>query len=125
MPSMILSSMFVRILNRTGCISWDIILIIIAVIFGTLNSHLAPLVTQTIEVKNGLTQFISILRPPYQPKYSPSEYAICDLVSQLGKLSKREWTTASIQAEIMKIGPDLNSMNDTFDHCGYSINGVY
>lgn len=52
-----------------GYIGWVTILTINGFLWDNSNSHLSYLVTQVVEIRNGPTNFISIPRPPYQPKY--------------------------------------------------------
>ena len=101
------------------------------VLFDNLCSHLAPIVAQTIEVRppGSNTTFISIARPPYQPKYGPIEYKICDLVETVGRQTTREWTTADLEQalvrEAARLSLNTRSFDNTFDHCGYTVDGVY
>ena len=81
------------------------------------------MITQLVEVRNGPTNFSIIPRPPYQPKYGPIEYIICDLVGQLAKDADREWTTDSLEQEINNRFPTLRGFWNTFDFCGYTITG--
>jgi len=101
------------------------------VLFDNLRSHLAPVVAQTIEVRppGSNTTFTSIARPPYQPKYGPIEYKICDLVETVGRQTTRDWTTADLEQALVREAARLSfntrSFDNTFDHCGYTVDGVY
>jgi hypothetical protein len=52
-------------------------------LWDNLMSHLAPLIAQMVEARNGPCRFTIAPRPPYQPKYSPIEYKICDLIADI------------------------------------------
>ena len=49
-------------------------------LWDNLSSHLCALVYHTVEERNGPVQFQIVPRPPYQPKYGPSEYAFCEII---------------------------------------------
>ena len=69
--------------------------------WDNLNSHLSHLVTQVVEVRgDGPKIFTSVPRPPYQPKYGPIEYAICDLVGHLAIDAQANWTMALLEVKI-------------------------
>ena len=74
-----------------------------------LYSHLAPLVITTVENRGGDQQFTIVSRPPYQPKYRPIEYKICDLLSEVKIESKKEWSLHNLEQELyraaVRIGP--------------------
>ena len=91
-------------------------------LWDNLNSHLSHLVTQVVEIRDGPTTFIAIPRPPYQPKYGPIEYAICDLVGALAIDSEASWTTTLLERKIREAAQKINGFWNTFDHCGYPIN---
>jgi hypothetical protein len=97
-------------------------------LWDNLTSHRAPLVAQTVEARNGPCQFTIVHRPPYQPKYAPVEYKICDLIAYIMSQVERDWTTDTLEQELInsmaRVGNNGNFWN-TFDHCGYSINGLY
>ena len=74
----------------------------------------------------GGTRFISIPRPPYQPKYGPIEYKICDLIGVVSKMARPHWTTADLEHAIRtEAFRSLAPFDSTFDHCGYTVDGVY
>mmetsp|Transcript_40189 Transcript_40189/g.45907 ORF Transcript_40189/g.45907 Transcript_40189/m.45907 type:complete len:221 (-) Transcript_40189:115-777(-) len=68
-------------------------------LWDNLRAHMAPIVVQTVEVRppGSNTTFSYIPRPPYQPKYGPIEYKICDLISAVGKKSTPDWTLADLE----------------------------
>jgi hypothetical protein len=93
-------------------------------LWDNLNSHLSPLIAQTLYGHIGDCRFTSVPRPPYQPKYGPIEYKICDLVHQLQIESKPEWDTATLEQEIYAAATRIGGFDATFDHCGYSVDGL-
>ena len=95
-------------------------------LWDNLNSHLSHLVTQTVEGRSGNTIFSIILRPPYQPKYGPIEYIICDLVGELVIDAEKEWNTNILEKQILDEFLHFRWFNNTFYHyCGYSGYGFY
>ena len=94
-------------------------------LWDNLNSHLSHLVTQTVEGRDGPCQFTIVPRPPYQPKYGPIEYVICDLAGSLTYDADRDWNTNNLEQQIQNKFPLLHGFDNTFDHCGYSIDGLY
>ena len=97
-------------------------------LWDNLTSHGAPLVAQTVEARNGPCRFRIVPRPPYQPKYAPVEYKICDLIADITSNVECNWTMDTLEQElknsVARVGNDGNFWN-TFDLCGYSVNGVY
>ena len=71
--------------------------------------------------------FSSVLRPPYQPKYGSIEYKkICDLIGAVSKMARPHWTTADLEHAIRtELFRSLAPFDSTFDHCGYTVDGVY
>jgi len=100
-------------------------------LWDNLRAHMAPIVAQTVEVRppGSNTTFSYIPRPPYQPKYGPIEYKICDLVAAVGKKTTKEWTTVDLEQALIEEASRLafnnKSFDNTFDHCGYTENGTY
>ena len=87
-----------------------------------LSSHYAPIVYQTVEGRpQGPVRFEIVPRPPYQPKHGPTEYAFCELICELKKRVKANWTLQILRNEILNI---LGSMgrngqfNALWEHCG-------
>ena len=94
-------------------------------IWDNLNSHLSPLVAQTVEACNGNCHFGIVARPPYQPKYGPTEYVICDTACQLADVCDKSWDITKLEQELPNVFAQLRGFDNTFDHCGYTINGNY
>ena len=63
------------------------------------------------------------------PKYGPIEYNICDLIAAIGKKSTLDWTLANLERALREethgISKGNPSFNNTFDHCEYTVDGVY
>ena len=49
-------------------------------LWDNLNLHLSAFLSEMVESCPGPRRFFSVARPPYQPKYGPIEYKICDLI---------------------------------------------
>ena len=97
-------------------------------LWDNLSAHLTGVVAQTLHgrLEGGGTCFVSIPRPPYQPKYGPIEYKICDLIGAVSKMARPYWTTADMeQALRTEAYRTLGPFDSTFDHCGYTVDGVY
>jgi hypothetical protein len=97
-------------------------------LWDNLGSHLAPVVAQTVEARNGPCHFTSIRRPPYQPKYGPIEYVFCDISCRLKDRVNQTDTTVTLIELIQQIASQVGingGFNNTFAHCGYSEDGVY
>jgi len=85
-----------------------------------LNSHLSPIVAQTLRVRNGNSVFTCIPRPPYQPtKFGPIEYKICDCIATASKKITATSTTQDLEIAIRNAAAEIGSFNDTFAHFGY------
>ena len=63
-----------------------------------------------------------IPRPPYQPKFGPIEYAICQVVAELQQDANTDWTTAMLPQQIVNAANRIGrrgGFDRTFEHCGY------
>ena len=65
-------------------------------LWDNLNSHLSHYVTQTVEGREGPRHFSCVARPPYQPKYGPIEYKICDIVQAIKLRSSKKLDDGSL-----------------------------
>jgi hypothetical protein len=93
-------------------------------LWDNLRSHLSPIVVQTVEGRHGPCRFSILPRPPYQPKYGPIEYKICDLVSQIRREAQPDWNTDILEQAILRIAGQIGmngSVDNTFEHCGYPV----
>jgi hypothetical protein len=54
-------------------------------IWDNLASHHTALVSQTVEGRPSPNTFIIVPRPPYQPKFGPIEYVICEIAAELAR----------------------------------------
>jgi len=96
-------------------------------LWDNLNSHHSPIVAQTVEARNNGTRFSIVPRIPYQPKYAPIEYKICDLVSEVRRQATRDWDVNSLEQALYQVAATLGmngGFDRTFDHCGYTVNGL-
>ena len=94
-------------------------------LWDNLNSHLSPLITQLLEGWEGQCKFSSIARPPYQPKYGPTEYVICWIALWLAKMAQQNWTIATMGQTLQEEFANVPNLVTFFDHCGYSNDGNY
>ena len=90
--------------------------------WDNLQAHLTDLVYETVQGRETPNIFQIVRCPPYQPKYAPIEYIICEIASQLQKEIMAIDTTATmipkIQQIALRVGQD-GKANNTFIHCGY------
>ena len=84
---------------------------------------MSHLVAQIVKGRQGPTVFSFVPRPPYQPKYGPIEYAICDLVGHLAIEAQANWTTELLERKIRDAAQQIKGFWNTFDFCGYLIDG--
>lgn len=98
-------------------------------LWDNLASHHSPVVVDTVENRAGACTFSIIPRPPYQPKYGPIEYKICDTIATTRRIAQANWTTDDVEQAIAStfgsIGRGDYNFDNTFDHYGYSIDSNY
>ena len=70
-------------------------------------------------------RFSLINRALYQLKYKPIEYKICDVIHELEMDSGEDWTTDRLEQELVADVTQIGPFNDVFEHCGYTVDGVY
>jgi transposase len=94
--------------------------------WDNLASHLSPLVTHVVGLRNQIpnrpTHWSIVPRPPYQPKFGPIEYIFCELPCELKCIAQLNWDTAKLRQEIFNIAARIGrdgSFDRTFEHCGY------
>ena len=85
--------------------------------WDNLVSHHVPIVSQTVEARQGPCNFSSINRPPYRPKWGPIEYAICDLVERIADEATPQWTNRELENEIYSAAGRVGPFNATFERC--------
>jgi len=67
-----------------------------------------------------------VSHPPYQPKYGPTEYIICQLVNHLKINTQRELVDlVDLEQQIYRAAGAIGPFDGTFAHCGYSEDGTY
>jgi len=97
-------------------------------LWDNLSAHKTALVYQTVEGRGGPNRFRIVCRPPYQPKIAPIEYKICDIAYELQRRIGPHDNTNTMEQMIYTIAATVGNngnFNNTFDHCGYTINGIY
>jgi hypothetical protein len=91
--------------------------------WDNLRSHLAPLVIQTVYLRQPTNSlFRCVPRPPYMPKYGPIEYAFAELGGRLQQLVQPNWNFAILRQVVTNILSELGrngGFDATFAHCGY------
>jgi transposase len=92
-------------------------------LWDNLRSHLTNQVCQTVYARPSPNWFAFVARPPYMPKYGPSEYAFAELGYRLRQNCQDDWTYATLRQEVNQIlGPTIGrggSFDALFQHCGY------
>lgn len=95
-------------------------------IWDNLSVHLTDVVHAMLELRPTREehQFISINRPPYQPKFAPVEYIICQIANDLSLKEHRNWDLDTLENEChnvcMTVGND-GAADRTFFHIGYTL----
>jgi hypothetical protein len=96
-------------------------------LWDNLAAHLTTLVYETLESRESPNVFYSVPRPPYQPKYGPSEYGILDAVQKVQRRVLRTWTTETMVNNIEQVLTTGFGWNGAgrrrFHHCGYWYDG--
>jgi len=73
------------------------------ILYDNLSAHLSPYVAQIMELRDSPNKFMGIARPPYQPKYGPTEYVFCYLAAQLQKMCRPGWSLEDLRIAIEQI----------------------
>ena len=94
-------------------------------LWDNLRAHMTPIVYQTIEGRGGATRFSILPRPAYQPKLGPIEYKICDLLLDMQYNTEGKMNLDQMEAAIIDSSARIGPFDSTFEHCGYSENGLY
>ena len=88
-------------------------------VWDNLSSHHSAYVNQTVYGRNILCHFTIVPRPPYQPKWGPVEYKICDLTHAI-RLDKDEtWNFGRLEVAIYQKAVEIGTFNSSFKQCGY------
>ena len=93
-----------------------------------LSAHKTTLVYQTVEGREGPNRFRIVCRPPYRPQIAPIEYPIYDIAYELERRIDRHDNTNTMEQMIYNIVATVGNngnFDNTFDHCGYTINGIF
>ena len=91
-------------------------------LWDNLAAHLRTAVYNTVYVRPSPNLFQFIPRPPYQPKYGPTEYMFAELADRLQQQVQEGWTQAILKNKVRDILSQLGrdgSLDSTFEHCGY------
>ena len=89
-------------------------------LWDNLISHHATYVNQTVTGRTGPCRFSIVPRPPYQPKYGPIEYKICDLTHEVAMRKQHDWDVARLEQEVYRAARRIGPFDSTFGHCGYT-----
>ena len=100
------------------------------ILWDNLYVHNTPGLHQIIEGRNyrrplGPTKFHIINRPPYQAKYGPVEYKICNIVEHVQLHALPEWNDRDMEKAVLDAVARISNVDGTFAHCGYTADGVY
>jgi hypothetical protein len=91
-----------------------------ALMWDNLRSHLTGLVYNTVYGRPSANRFTIIPRPPYQPKYGPTEYHFAELSAELQRRVQPEWDNIDLRREITDILSHLGrdgQAHNTFSYC--------
>lgn len=89
-------------------------------LWDNLRAHHSAYVNQTVTGREGPCQFTIVPRPPYQPKYGPIEYKICDLTHDVRYKKESQWNLARLEQEVRRAAQRIGPFDTTFQHCGYN-----
>ena len=95
------------------------------ILWDNLCAHMAPIVYHTIEGREGPCQFSILPRLAYQPKLGPLEYKICDLLLHMQYHTEGQMTLDEMEGAINQAAAHIGPFDLTFEHCGYSVDGLY
>ena len=94
-------------------------------LWDNLRAHMTPIVYQTIEGRDGPTRFSILPWPAYQPKMGPIEYKICDLLLHMQYNTEGKMSLDEMEGAINQSASQIGPFDSTFEHCGYSVDGLY
>ena len=94
-------------------------------LWDNLSAHRTDLVFNTLEMRDSRDEFrfMCIPRPPYQPKFAPIEYIICQIATELSRRRRRGWNLDILEQELHNICATVgnhNVANKTWRHIGYN-----
>ena len=91
-------------------------------IWDNLSAHHSAYVHNTVTVRDGLSNFSIISRPPYHSKYGPIEYKISKVMERIWLRKEENWDLNHLDHEIMLAANQIERFEETFIHCGYHWN---
>ena len=94
-------------------------------LWDNLRAHTTLIIYHTIEGRAGPTRFSILPRPAYQPKLGPIEYKICDLLLHMQYHTEGQMSLDEMESAINKSTVAIGPFNSTFEHCRYSVDGLY
>jgi transposase len=89
-------------------------------LWDNLSAHMTALVYNTVHGRPTPNVFTIIPRPPYQPKYGPTEYHFAELCARLRQRVQPDWTRDILKLEILNILSELGRggrAHNTFHYC--------
>jgi transposase len=88
-------------------------------IWDNLAAHHSAYVHNTVTGRVGPSNFSSVPRPLYHPKYSPIEYKICEVMEKIWLKKEENWDLNRLEWEITLAANQIKRFEETFIHCGY------
>lgn len=92
-------------------------------LWDNLRSHLTDLVYNTVYLRDDPASSFDITpRPPYMPKYGPTEYIFAELAARLQQRCQPDWTFLTLKTQIEEVLSVIGRnghLNNTFAHCTY------
>ena len=74
---------------------------------------------QTVYGRNGPCHFNIVPRPPYQPKWGPIKYKICNLTHAICLCKDETRGFGRLEVAIYQKAAEIGPFNSSFEHCGY------
>jgi transposase len=89
-------------------------------LWDNLRAHQTALVYNTVYGRPTPNVFSIIPRPPYQPKYGPTEYHFAELSARLKQRVQPDWDRNKLKLEIQNVLSELGRggrAHNTFHYC--------
>ena len=90
--------------------------------WDNLRSHLTNQVYQTVYIRPSPNKFEIVPRPPYMPKYGPTEYAFAELGFRLRQNCQPDWNFDNLHQHVINVLSSIGrngSFDSLYEHCGY------
>lgn len=90
--------------------------------WDNLQLHLTNQVYSTVYIRPSPNKFEIVPRPPYMPKYGPTEYAFAELGFRLRQNCQPDWNFDNLHQHVINVLSSIGrngSFDSLYEHCGY------